>query len=95
MKITIHRGTQEIGGSCIELSVGKNRVILDLGMSLFQPRNKKEKLNQAALRDSTTSDLLKSGGLPGVKGLYKGSDGPSVEAVLLSHPIRTIMGVVA
>jgi hypothetical protein len=48
LKITIHRGTQEIGGSCIELSVGETRVILDLGMPLFQPRNKKEKLNQAA-----------------------------------------------
>jgi len=93
LKITIHRGTQEIGGSCIELSVGKTRVILDLGMPLFQPRNKKETLDQATLRNSTTSDLLKSGVLPGVKGLYKGSGGPSVTAVLLSHPHQDHYGL--
>ena len=93
MKITIHRGTQEIGGSCIELSVGETRVILDLGMPLFQPRNKKEKLNQAALRNSTSSDLLESGVLPEVKGLYKGSGGPSVTAVLLSHPHQDHYGL--
>ena len=34
MKITIHRGTNEIGGTCVELNAGKTRLLLDLGMPL-------------------------------------------------------------
>jgi len=34
MHITIHRGTNEIGGTCIEVSDGKTRLLLDLGMPL-------------------------------------------------------------
>jgi Cft2 family RNA processing exonuclease len=31
VRICIHRGTQEIGGSCVELSAGGKRILLDLG----------------------------------------------------------------
>lgn len=36
MKLTIHRGTHEIGGSCLELSSnsGRTRVIIDIGLPL-------------------------------------------------------------
>ncbi len=34
MKIVIHRGSQEIGGTCIQLSAGKTTLLLDLGLPL-------------------------------------------------------------
>ena len=33
-ELTIHRGTHEIGGSCVELCSGNTRMIIDLGMPL-------------------------------------------------------------
>ena len=36
MNITIHRGTHEIGGSCVELSSGKSRILLDFGIPLVK-----------------------------------------------------------
>ena len=34
MNITIHRGSKQIGGSCVELSSGSTRIILDAGLPL-------------------------------------------------------------
>lgn len=34
MKCKIHRGTNEIGGSCVELSTGKTRILIDAGLPL-------------------------------------------------------------
>jgi ribonuclease J len=34
MKVCIHRGAHEIGGSCVELSAGGKSILLDLGMPL-------------------------------------------------------------
>jgi len=34
MKVRIHRGTQQIGGTCIELAAGKDRIALDFGLPL-------------------------------------------------------------
>lgn len=31
MNLTIHRGTQEIGGSCVELESEGKRIIMDMG----------------------------------------------------------------
>jgi len=31
MILTIHRGSHQIGGSCVELAAGGSRTILDLG----------------------------------------------------------------
>lgn len=35
MRIIIHRGIHEIGGTCIEVEAGGTRIILDVGMPLF------------------------------------------------------------
>ena len=32
MKLTIHRGADEIGGSCVEVTTGNTRILLDFGM---------------------------------------------------------------
>ena len=34
MRLRIHRGTREIGGTCIELESGGSRILLDLGLPL-------------------------------------------------------------
>jgi len=40
LNITIHRGTREIGGTCIEIVHGNNRIVLDIGMPLVKPGGK-------------------------------------------------------
>ena len=34
MRICIHRGTKEIGGTCIELEAKGKRIVLDVGLPL-------------------------------------------------------------
>jgi len=41
LNLTIHRGSHEIGGSCIELSTTKSTIVLDYGMPL-EKQNKKD-----------------------------------------------------
>lgn len=47
MKIIIHRGSNEIGGTCIKLSTGQSSILLDLGLPLS--KNSKE-IDVAALK---------------------------------------------
>jgi ribonuclease J len=81
MQITIHRGTHEIGGNCIEIATAKNRVILDVGMPLF--KSEREPHNTGALKKQSKQELLDLGILPKVPGLF--IDGPQPDAILLSH----------
>ena len=37
MKFKIHRGTKEIGGSCVEVWTDKCRIVVDIGMPLVNP----------------------------------------------------------
>ena len=47
MKITIHRGSNEIGGTCIQLSTEQSTILLDLGLPL---RKDSKELDVAALK---------------------------------------------
>lgn len=78
LTITIHRGTHEIGGSCVEIFSGDHRIILDLGMPLMTRDG--GVLDQA----SVETPSIKNGILPNVAGLYA-DQVPSVTAVILSH----------
>lgn len=82
MEITIHRGTHEIGGNCIELATNHNRVILDIGMPLFN--EDREPHDTGALRRQTTEQLRQSGVLPNVLGLFDESNSRP-DVILLSH----------
>ncbi len=82
MRITIHRGTHEIGGNCIEVATDNNRIILDVGMPLFN--EDREPHDSAALRRQSSEELRKKGVLPNVPGLFDDT-GPKPDAILLSH----------
>jgi ribonuclease J len=78
-QIIIHRGTNTIGGSCIEICSGNERIILDLGMPLMEKDG--ADLDLEAIKNPS----IKNGILPDIKGLYT-HQSPSVDAVILSHP---------
>lgn len=37
MTFTIHRGANEIGGSCVEICTDTTRLVLEIGMQLVNP----------------------------------------------------------
>ena len=78
MNIIIHRGTHEIGGSCVEISSGNQRIILDLGMPLMT------RDGGVLDQESIESPSIGNGILPNVTGLYA-EHVPSVKAVIISH----------
>src|SRR5581483_5155769 len=82
MKLTIHRGTKEIGGSCIELTTGSTRLVLDLGLPLVDA-NREPFDSRAAL--AKPIDILKAQKVvPPILGLFD-TEQPAPDGVLLSH----------
>jgi len=96
MRVIVHRGTREIGGSCVEVATTKTRLIVDLGMPLVAPWNKAEKLETIGYVKKSSKELLDLGVLPSVRGLYAmDAQDPSVDAVLLSHPHQDHYGLLS
>lgn len=80
MQITIHRGTEEVGGTMIELNNGKTRILLDAGYPLFYCGE----LIADEWAKKPYQELLELGVIPGVEGLYRWDD-PEFDAVVISH----------
>ncbi|MFC1957387.1 MBL fold metallo-hydrolase [Chloroflexota bacterium] len=82
--MTIHRGTHEIGGSCLELvsNSGQTRIVVDVGMPLINPDGSQFEWTRYKRYD--TLHLLREKILPPVRGLFQ-DNAPTVSAVLLSH----------
>lgn len=80
MKITIFRGTKEIGGTLIELKTKAARILIDAGYPLF--------LNDQPIDDQIAklppARLMELGVLPMIKGLYAW-DEAGFDAVVISH----------
>ena len=83
MRIIIHRGTKEVGGSCVELEAQGERVLVDFGLPLVDEN--KEPFDAKKLKGKSIRELVKEKVLPDVAGLYK-NETPSVKAILISHP---------
>jgi len=83
MELIIHRGTHQIGGTCIEVSSRGNRILLDIGLPLdFDDRI-------AAIGRGEQTDgqaLVKEGILPDIAGIYTWNrEKPSIHAILITH----------
>jgi len=90
MQITIHRGTHEVGGNCVEIVTDQSRIVLDVGMPLFHAEG--EPYDTAALRRKTKEQLRESDILPTVPGLF--DSGPKIDAILLSHAHEDHTGLI-
>lgn len=82
MQLTIHRGTKEIGGSCVEVRSANNRILVDFGIPLVTEELKPFDSN--LLKGKSIQELKAKGILPDIKGLYKG-DEKSIDGILLTH----------
>ncbi|MFA5105177.1 MAG: MBL fold metallo-hydrolase [Candidatus Margulisiibacteriota bacterium] len=90
MQLIIHRGTKEIGGSCVEIRSADGRILVDLGMPLVD--EKEGEFNKNRLKGKNISQLIADGILPDIKGLYKGS-ASEFDAILISHPHQDHYGL--
>lgn len=92
MRLTIHRGTKEIGGTCIELQEASSRILLDFGLPLVDEHS--APYDSRKIAAFTKDDLIQKGVLPRIKGLYKNED-PLIDAILLSHPHQDHYGLLS
>lgn len=89
MKLTIHRGTKEIGGSCVEVWTESTRIVVDLGLPLVNSDG--TRFDDKSIRKLSTQQLIYQGVLPNIEGLYGDSTGT---AVLLSHAHQDHYGLI-
>jgi len=82
MIVTVHRGTREIGGNCIEVASPSTRLILDVGLPLVNDR--REPFDSFKALRSTREQLIANGTIKPVPGLFT-DDAPAPDAILLSH----------
>ena len=91
MNLKIHRGTKEIGGSCIEVWTDKTKILLDFGMPLVEKDG--SEFDFKKYKDLSTKELRAKGILPNVKGIYKSSR-KLIDGILISHPHQDHYGFV-
>lgn len=84
MRVTIHRGCRQIGGTCIELTSGDTRLVLDAGLPLVNAD--RTPFDSRAARQKSVEQLRADGTLPPVPGLFV-TDPNSLppSAILLTH----------
>ncbi len=82
MQLIIHRGTKEIGGSCVELSTVNSRILIDFGMPLV--KKNKERFDPGILKGKSVKELKQLSILPEIDGLYK-DENKAIDAILISH----------
>ena len=83
MNFKIHRGTQEIGGSCVEIWTDKTRIILDFGMPLVEKDGKEFDFRK--YEKLSIDELKQKGILPNIDGFYDDSK-PTINGIIISHP---------
>lgn len=79
----IHRGTKEIGGSCVEVWTSNTRIIVDIGMPLVD--EKREQFNFAKYKNLDVDELVRQKILPAIEGIYNSREN-LIDGILISHP---------
>jgi len=90
LSFKIHRGTKEIGGSCVEIWTEDKRILLDFGMPLVEANG--DKFNFNRYKDLKSSQLVEKGILPDIEGLYDNSK-DIIDAIIISHPHQDHYGL--
>lgn len=84
MKLKIHRGTHEIGGSCVEITDRDSRIVIDIGMPLVKESG--GKFNVKDYKHLKGSELVRAGVLPDIKGFYAwDKENKPIDGLLISH----------
>lgn len=94
MEIIVHRGSHEVGGNCVEVRTKSTRIIIDVGMPLFD--SEQQPLDTFKLRRLSAAELRNEGVIGIIDGLYEidrpphettstTSPSSAVDAILLSH----------
>lgn len=85
MQLVIHRGTHEIGGSCVELKTNNTRLVIDIGLPLVD--EKRELFDFRPYRKLSGPQLIEKKILPNVTGLYRFENTNKLpDSLLISHP---------
>lgn len=93
MKLLIHRGSHEIGGSCVEVqATSGSRILIDFEMPLQDSTGLD--FNERYLEGKSLLNLIDEKLLFNIKGLYP-DDIPSVDAVLISHSHKNHYGLLS
>jgi len=83
MNFKIHRGTKEIGGSCVEIWTKSTRIVLDIGMPLVEKDGTAFDFNK--YKNNTVGELIQKEILPNINGFYNDAN-KLIDGVLISHP---------
>lgn len=90
MKFKIHRGTKEIGGSCVEVWTENTRILLDFGMPLVEKDG--TAFDFGKYKACSATELIEHGVLPDIAGLYA-SQSNLIDGVIISHPHQDHYGL--
>ncbi len=90
MKFKIHRGTKEIGGSCVEVWTVTSRILLDFGMPLVEEDG--SQFNFEKYKKLTELELIEQSILPNIGGLYNDSN-KLIDGIILSHAHKDHFGL--
>lgn len=82
MILTIHRGTHEIGGSCVQVQAQGKSILLDFGMPLV---NKDREPFDNSVMKASPEELIKKKLIPDIPGLYEDYADTNVIGILFSH----------
>lgn len=84
MNFMIHRGTHEIGGTCVEIESKANRIVVDIGMPLVDEAG--ERFDEKKYKGFSGSELVDKKILPDIDGFYSWDlDNKPIDGLLISH----------
>ena len=72
LSFKIHRGADEIGGSCVEVWTENTKILLDFGMPLVEKNG--NEFDFSKYKDLTSKELVEKEILPNIKGLYDSTE---------------------